>query len=56
MKRQRYDTFTIGQHVALIKPLTSVAEIKKKDYYLYYSDCKGKDKRVYGTYLKMVNF
>lgn len=24
----------------------------KKDYYLYYSDCKGKDKRVYGTYLK----
>lgn len=30
MKRQCYDTFTIGQHVALIKPLTSVAEIKKK--------------------------
>lgn len=23
---------------------------------MYYSDCKGKDKRVYGTYLKMVNF
>lgn len=67
IRRRRYET-AMATPSAAIRSIRSllVANMShwsnvccrnvKKDYYLYYSDCKGEDERVYRTYLKMVNF
>lgn len=62
IRRRRYETATLRYiHYVSNTPTRCTDQTSdfccrnvKKEYYLYYSDCK--DKRVYGTYLKMVNF